>query len=170
MNKKTKGVMIGKFVEELSMFDYKFQTTGSFFCVSFSLPYPKIKFGEPTAIFATKSNLKRHGFDVVNFTKFMNLKIVNAVRERKTKRSAVLKENRELNKELATANPAFTGSRKEGIGYVGHMDVQSKGKRQNRRKRVEYVGETSVFAGLRMTLEDCKKPEKPVFTEQNDFI
>ena len=78
--KRKSGVVLGKFLEELSMFDYKFATSGGLFCVTFALPYPNITIGEETAIIINKLGTEKYGLPFCEFRAFRPLSQAKAIK------------------------------------------------------------------------------------------
>jgi len=123
--KRNKGVIIGKFLKELSIFDYKFATTGGLFCITFAFPYPKLIIGEQKAIVIEKTTLTRHNLPVCKFKCFAPL-----AREISIKQAAAHSLNRKVFKASQAAPPPIFSSNKINATKEGIYSPPLKRKRK----------------------------------------
>jgi hypothetical protein len=132
---RTSGIVIGKFLEELSMFDYKFATNGGLFCVTFKLPYPNITIGKETAIIINKLGREKYGLPFCEFRAFRALNQAKAI---KANVSMHDKMQAEYGKEKATTT-IFKDGKHANKRYIAMPSAKPDGRKAKQPKNFKIV-------------------------------
>lgn len=144
--KRTNGVVIGKFLEELSMFDYKFATSGGLFCVTFALPYPDIKLGKEKAIIINKLGTEKYGLPFCEFKAFRPLAAAKAI-----KHNISMKDRKfaEYGKEKQTTT-IFKDGKHANKRYIAMPSANPDGRKAKQPKNFKIVDvlEKAINEGL----------------------